>query len=106
MGPDALLAPEQMVVLTTNADEARAIGRAGMAIYLGLPNYYNNLARLGFDETDWTDGGSDRLVYLDLSDNYFEGPIPESFQDANVLNSAANVLLDGCALRLARAHMC
>jgi len=62
MGPDALLAPEQMVVLTTNADEARAIGRAGMAIYLGLPNYYNNLARLGFDETDWTDGGSDRLV--------------------------------------------
>lgn len=51
-------------------------------------------------------GGSDRLVYLDLSDNYFEGPIPESFQDANVLNSAANVLLDGCALRLARAHMC
>jgi len=62
MGPDALLAPEQMVVLTTDADEARAIGRAGMAIYLGLPNYYNNLARLGFDESDWTDGGSDRLV--------------------------------------------
>jgi probable F420-dependent oxidoreductase len=62
MGADALLAPEQMVVLSTDAEEARSIARAGMKIYLGLPNYYNNLARLGFDESDWTDGGSDRLV--------------------------------------------
>jgi probable F420-dependent oxidoreductase len=62
MGPDALLAPEQMVVLETDPVEARRIARAGMKIYLGLPNYYNNLARLGFDESDWSDGGSDRLV--------------------------------------------
>ncbi len=62
MGPDALLAPEQMVVLETDPIEARRIARAGMKIYLGLPNYYNNLARLGFDESDWSDGGSDRLV--------------------------------------------
>ena len=62
MGDDALLAPEQMVVLSTDAEEARAIARAGMKIYLGLPNYYNNLARLGFDESDWSDGGSNRLV--------------------------------------------
>jgi len=62
MGADALLAPEQMVVLSTDAEEARSIARAGMKIYLGLPNYYNNLARLGFDESDWSDGGSDRLV--------------------------------------------
>lgn len=62
MGSDALLAPEQMVVLETDPTEARRIARAGMKIYLGLPNYYNNLARLGFDESDWTDGGSDRLV--------------------------------------------
>jgi probable F420-dependent oxidoreductase len=62
MGPDALLAPEQMVVLDTDPVEARRIARAGMKIYLGLPNYYNNLARLGFDESDWSDGGSDRLV--------------------------------------------
>jgi len=62
MGADALLAPEQMVVLSTDAEEARSIARAGMKIYLGLPNYYNNLARLGFDESDWTDGGSYRLV--------------------------------------------
>jgi probable F420-dependent oxidoreductase len=62
MGADALLAPEQMVVLETDPTEARRIARAGMKIYLGLPNYYNNLARLGFDESDWTNGGSDRLV--------------------------------------------
>jgi len=62
MGPDALLAPEQMVVLETDPTEARRIARAGMKIYLGLPNYFNNLRRIGFDESDWTDGGSDRLV--------------------------------------------
>lgn len=62
MGPDALLAPEQMVVLDTDPERARAIARAGMKIYLGLPNYFNNLRRIGFDEGDWADGGSDRLV--------------------------------------------
>lgn len=62
MGPDALLAPEQMVVLSTDADEARRIGRAGMKIYLGLPNYWNNLVRLGFTDDDRENGGSDRLV--------------------------------------------
>jgi probable F420-dependent oxidoreductase len=62
IGPDALLAPEQMVVLETDPIEARRIARAGMKIYLGLPNYYNNLRRIGFDESDWSDGGSDRLV--------------------------------------------
>ena len=62
MGNDSLLAPEQMVVLETDPVEARRIARAGMKIYLGLPNYFNNLRRLGFDESDWSDGGSDRLV--------------------------------------------
>jgi probable F420-dependent oxidoreductase len=62
MGPDSLLAPEQMVVLSTDPVEARRIARAGMKIYMGLPNYFNNLVRLGFDESDRADGGSDRLV--------------------------------------------
>jgi probable F420-dependent oxidoreductase len=62
MGPDALLAPEQMVVLEADPIEARRIARAGMKIYLGLPNYFNNLLRLGFTEEDRADGGSDRLV--------------------------------------------
>jgi len=62
MGADALLAPEQMVVLETDPVEARRVARAGMKIYLGLPNYFNNLLRLGFTEEDRVDGGSDRLV--------------------------------------------
>jgi probable F420-dependent oxidoreductase len=62
MGADALLAPEQMVVLETDPSEARRIARKGMKIYLGLPNYFNNLLRLGFTEDDRADGGSDRLV--------------------------------------------
>jgi probable F420-dependent oxidoreductase len=62
MGGDALLAPEQMVVLDTDPAEARRIARAGMAVYLRAPNYLNNLQRLGFGPDDVADGGSDRLV--------------------------------------------
>ncbi len=62
MGADALLAPEQMCVLSTDPVEARAIARGNMKIYMGLPNYWNNLLRLGFTEADREDGGSDRLV--------------------------------------------
>ena len=33
-----------------------------MSIYLNLPNYTNNLRRLGFADADLTPPGSDRLV--------------------------------------------
>jgi probable F420-dependent oxidoreductase len=62
LGPDALLAPEQAVVLETDADRARAIARGHMRSYLRLPNYVNNLRRLGYSEKEVTGGGSDRLV--------------------------------------------
>lgn len=62
IGNDALLAPEQMVVLETDAADARRIAREGMAVYMRAPNYLNNLRRLGFDDDDFADGGSDRLV--------------------------------------------
>src|SRR6266481_628225 len=42
--------------------QARAIARKFLAIYLTLPNYTNNWLRLGFQEADIKDGGSDRLV--------------------------------------------
>ena len=61
MGPDALLAPEQKVCLETDAEAARALARENMALYLGLPNYVNNLLRLGFTEQDVAEE-SDRLV--------------------------------------------
>jgi probable F420-dependent oxidoreductase len=62
IGPDALLAPDQKVVLETDPDRARAIARQGLAIYLRLPNYTNNLKRLGFTDEDMVEPGSDRLV--------------------------------------------
>jgi probable F420-dependent oxidoreductase len=54
--------PEQPVVLETDPAAARDLARAHFAIYLTLPNYVNNLKRLGFTDTDVSDGGSDRLV--------------------------------------------
>ena len=33
-----------------------------MGPYLPLPNYYKNWFRLGFDESDLENGGSDRLM--------------------------------------------
>jgi probable F420-dependent oxidoreductase len=62
MGAGALLAPEQKVVLETDPAKAREIARKGIAIYLKLPNYTNNLKRLGFTDEDVAEPGSDRLV--------------------------------------------
>ncbi|MCV7221938.1 LLM class F420-dependent oxidoreductase [Mycolicibacterium elephantis] len=62
VGPDAFIAPEHKVVLTTDADKARAVGRKALDIYLNLANYRNNWQRLGFTEEDIAKPGGDRLV--------------------------------------------
>ena len=62
VGPDSLVAPEQAVVLETDPEAARVLGRAHLAGYLGLPNYANNWRRFGCADADIADGGSDRLV--------------------------------------------
>jgi probable F420-dependent oxidoreductase len=62
LGPEPYLCPEQAVILETDPSKARQIGRTFLGIYLGLPNYTNNLLRLGFEEGDFKDGGSDRLI--------------------------------------------
>jgi probable F420-dependent oxidoreductase len=62
MGEDALLCPEQAVVIEADPGEARRIARAHMDVYLPLPNYRNGLRRLGYAEEDLAGGGSDRLV--------------------------------------------
>jgi probable F420-dependent oxidoreductase len=62
VGPEKLVAPEQGVVLERDAGRAREIARGFVGPYLRLRNYANNLRRLGFDDADFADGGSDRLI--------------------------------------------
>jgi probable F420-dependent oxidoreductase len=62
LGPDRLLIPEQAIVLSTNAAEARRVARAHTSFYLKLPNYVNSLRHLGYDDGDLEGDGSDRLV--------------------------------------------
>ena len=62
LGEGRLLAPEQAVLLETDPEKARTIARQHMAIYIGLPNYRRNVLSLGFEESDFENGGSDRLV--------------------------------------------
>ena len=62
IGPTVFLAPEHKVVLSTDADEARALGRDSVGFYLGLSNYVNNWKRLGFTDGDVAPPGSDKLI--------------------------------------------
>ncbi|SHL16130.1 LLM class F420-dependent oxidoreductase [Streptomyces yunnanensis] len=63
LGGTPLLAPEQAVLLETDPATARALIREHhLGFYLALPNYVNSLRRLGFEDDDFVDGGSDRLV--------------------------------------------
>lgn len=62
LGEGPLLAPEHKVVVDTDVEQARAIGRKRLRNpYLGLSNYRRNLVKLGFTEQD-LDTASDRLV--------------------------------------------
>lgn len=61
LGAGPLLAPEQAVVFETDPAVARDIARKHMATYLRLPNYTNNLKRLGWSDGD-IEGASDALV--------------------------------------------
>jgi probable F420-dependent oxidoreductase len=52
LGKGPLLLPEQTVIMCDDADEARRIGTDWLRAYLALPNYANNLLRIGFSEDD------------------------------------------------------
>lgn len=59
LGPDALLAPEVAVLFDTNPLTARETARKFMSTYNRLPNYANNLLRLGWKQEDIA--GPDKL---------------------------------------------
>ncbi len=62
MGSEPLLLVEQTAVLDHDAGRARDVARAFATRYLALPNYAENLRRLGYGDDDLTGGGSDRLL--------------------------------------------
>lgn len=65
LGNGPLLAPEQAVLLETDPTKAREVARKFMSTYIRLPNYANNLRRLGYTDADLGDKTtppSDRMV--------------------------------------------
>ena len=64
LGPDRMLCVEQKVVFEEDRAKAFEIARSTAAIAMGLslPNYQNNLIRLGFTPADFEGGVSDRVV--------------------------------------------
>jgi probable F420-dependent oxidoreductase len=61
LGPEALLAPEQGVILDTDVARAREVARTNVQGYAQLPNYANNWRRSGFTDDD-IEQITDRLV--------------------------------------------
>lgn len=62
LGPGKLLCVEQKVILEADPDKARKLARDVAQIYINLPNYRNNWLRMGMNEKDLSDGGSDRFI--------------------------------------------
>ena len=95
IGQDKLLAVEQMVVLESDPSLARGIARQHMGVYLGLPNYANNLIRLGFDEGEIADA-SDRLVDAIVAWGSLEDVVArvKDHHDAGADHVCVQVLMD------------
>lgn len=62
LGPEPVLAVEQGVVIDPDQVRAREVAGAWTGGYLSLPNYANNLRRLGFGDDEVAGRGSDRLI--------------------------------------------
>jgi probable F420-dependent oxidoreductase len=62
LGAGKLLCVELGAILETNPAKARSLARQFLTLYMGLPNYVNNWRRLGFSDSDFAGGGSDRLI--------------------------------------------
>ncbi len=62
LGPGKLLLVEQKVMLETDPEVARAVGRGLVSGLAGIPNYRKSFLRMGFTDADMADGGSDRAA--------------------------------------------
>jgi probable F420-dependent oxidoreductase len=70
LGPEKVLNVVLPCCLTTDREVGLAAGRAALSIYLPLPAYQRQWAKQGFDESEWSGKGSDRLVeaYIPFGD--------------------------------------
>ena len=62
LGPEPWLCAELGVILETAATKARTAARSYMQIYLTIDHYVQRLRAVGFNDNDFANGGSDRLV--------------------------------------------
>ncbi|MCB1647720.1 MAG: hypothetical protein KDI36_19825, partial [Pseudomonadales bacterium] len=62
LGAEPMLCVEQKVILETDPVLARKVARQSAERYLALPNYRNNWLRMGFNESDLENGGSDQFI--------------------------------------------
>lgn len=62
LGPEPFLGVEMTAILSTGGDDRRRIAHAFARNYLALPNYANNLRRLGWSDDDVAGDGSERLL--------------------------------------------
>ena len=62
LGSDPLLAVEQAAIVGADREKVLTAAKRHTKYYLALENYSNNLRRLGWSDTDFADGGSERLI--------------------------------------------
>jgi probable F420-dependent oxidoreductase len=62
LGPEKELHVVVRCALESNPDTARALARRACAFYFSLPAYHAAWGRVGYEEADWANGGSDRLI--------------------------------------------
>ena len=62
LGPQPWLCAELGAMLETDATKARRAARDYMRTYLAIDHYVQRLRAVGFGDTDFADGGSERLV--------------------------------------------
>ena len=62
LGPDKMLCVEQKIILEADPGKARDLARPVAGLYLPLPNYRNNWLRMGLEESDLENGGSDKFI--------------------------------------------
>lgn len=62
VGPDKEVHAAVRCVLDANPATARDLARHACAFYISQPAYQKRWVELGFEEGDWENGGSDRLI--------------------------------------------